>query len=111
MDEFDKKIYYLKGLLDGLSLGDESGKNIKKVMHSFIDLIEFMHQDIKGLKDKVSALELDMEEEKFVSEFEIRLSNIKQVICPKCGYVFFYNEEDQEEDFLECPGCGEFISL
>jgi len=64
------------------------------------------------LEEDMSRLEEGLGEE-WEEEYEDDEDlDYPSVTCPECGYVFFYDpEEYEEEEELQCPECGFLMDL
>lgn len=119
-----ERVAYLKGLCEGLNLGDDSKE--AKLFGAIIDVLEdvaleleddaarldVLDEDLANVEDVVYDLDdddwddedWDDEEDDGVYEFE----------CPNCHETVFFDEsifEDDEDFELECPACGAKLDL
>lgn len=99
---------YLKGLIDGLEL-DENSKETK-VFKAIVDVLENMVEDIDDLGE-----ELDLVEEQ-IDEIDDDLSAVEEELfddecfgCEGCDGDYDDDMEEYEEYEIECPSCGEVI--
>lgn len=125
-----EKIAYLKGLLDGLEVTDESQKKIYAAMVEALDSIAHevveqseMVEEVRDLYDELSddldQLDEDLEslEDDFYDvmggegqeEDETEFDEIyESVTCPKCSHIFYFEPGSyEEEEMIQCPACGE----
>jgi len=123
-----EKIAYLKGLLDGLEVADETQKKVYAAIAESLDAlaleltdnldrIEELGEMYEELSDDYSQLDEDLEalEEDFAlfmgEEYEDEPEfdeTYESVVCPACSHVFYYEPEAYEEgEKLQCPACGE----
>ncbi|HCA41188.1 MAG TPA: hypothetical protein DEP01_06720 [Aminobacterium sp.] len=132
-----EKIAFLKGLLAGLNMKDETTVKAFQAVTEALDalaeeieehgdLIEEQQDLYEELADDWALLDEDLDklersfaeivgedfeggEEEEESDFD---ETYESVSCPKCGHVFYYQPEMYEEDEpLQCPNCGESFAL
>ena len=114
---------YLKGLLDGLDF-DENKKETK-MFKAIIEVLENMNSDLDDVyeeleyqTDTIEAIDEDLAEleedfyddddddwdyEDDFEEFEIE--------CPNCGEIITVDEDTVLEGGIECPNCGENLEF
>ncbi|MBE6816805.1 MAG: hypothetical protein E7520_03790 [Ruminococcaceae bacterium] len=112
---------YLKGLIDGLDL-DENKKETK-VFKAILDVLENLsedvdcvYDDIEDICDELDAVSEDLSDledcvyddddddwDDFDEEYEIE--------CPNCGEIISVDEETVMEGGIECPNCGETLEF
>ena len=106
--------------LEALSLDiaeqEEMINDQRELYEDLADDCALLDEDLDTLEKKVAELtdedddfdsddEPDYEQELNEGDFD---ESYVSVTCPKCGYVFYYQQDEYEEDEpLECPGCGE----
>jgi rubrerythrin len=128
-----EKIAYLKGLLDGLEIVDETQRKVYAAMVEALDsvarevveqteMVEEMRDLYDELSDDLDQLDEDLEtlEDDFYDvvgdeiseEDESEFDEIyDSVVCPKCGHVFYFEPGSYDADeMLQCPACGEKIA-
>ncbi len=133
-----KKAEYLKGLADGLELGDSKQE---KLLKAIVELLTEMAEDVEDYADKTAEIEEYCEEldEDLGSVEEYLYQTLNEenscdcgcdcdddcdcdccddeeddeysAICPICNEEFFLDDEDFEAEFIECPYCGEKVTL
>ena len=115
---------YLKGLIDGLDIQDEKQK---KVINAIVDVLdclseefdevyeelEFQGEILDALDEDLAELEEDYydedddddwDDDEDFEEFEIE--------CPNCGEIISVDEETvMEGETIECPNCGETLEF
>ena len=102
MEEIKEQVAYLKGLAEGLNVGEGAeGKLIVKmldVLDNIADALEDLDDEIEDLEEYVEAIDEDLSDlEELLDEDE----------CD-CGC----DCEDEPEYFeVECPSCGETVSF
>ena len=102
MEEIKEQVAYLKGLAEGLNVGEGAeGKLIVKmldVLDNIADALEDLDDEIEDLEEYVEAIDADLSDlEELLDEDE----------CD-CGCAC----EDEPEYFeVECPSCGETVSF
>ena len=113
---------YLKGLLDGLDF-DENKKETK-MFKAIIEVLENMNADLDDVyeeleyqTDTIEAIDEDLAEleedyygdddewddDEDFEEFEIE--------CPNCGEIISVDEDTVFEGGIECPNCGETLEF
>jgi len=125
-----ERIAYLEGLLEGLKVEDE---DTRRVYEAIVEALRALSSEIEEheeilteqqeflgeLADYCEELEEDMSrlEDELGEEWEEDYEDDEDldypsVTCPECGYVFFYDPEEYEEDEqLQCPECGFLMDL
>ena len=120
----NESLGYLKGLFDGL--GFDEDKKDTKMFKAIIEVLENMNADLDDVyeeleyqTDTIEAIDEDLAEleedyygddeddwdeddEDFV-EFEIE--------CPNCGEIISVDEDTVFEGGIECPNCGENLEF
>ncbi|MBR3149019.1 MAG: zinc ribbon domain-containing protein [Eubacterium sp.] len=105
---------YVKGLIDGLELDDS--KKETKVIKALVNALESIAEDIEDIRDDIEMVsddlsdledvvydDDDMEFDGFDEEFEIE--------CPNCGEIISVDEETVMEGGIDCPNCGEKLEF
>ncbi len=114
---------YLKGLIEGLDLGDN--KKETKVFSAIVDVLSNLVEDIDDmtdgvemLADQVDAVDEDLADlEEYVydecdcddccdddeEEFEVE--------CPLCNTPFTVDAETALNGSVPCPNCGEMLEF
>lgn len=122
--ELTEKVAYLKGLVEGLGIGDDTkeGKAIKAIVDILDDMalsisdvedgIEMLSEQVEGIDEDLEELiddiyEEDDEDEDF-DEFD---GELYEVTCPRCGDTICVNEDMLDEGEIDCPGCGETLEF
>ena len=116
-----EKVAYLKGLADGMGLGD--GKN-EKLLKAIIDTLEEMaytvddiNADLDEIALQVDAVDedlADLEEYVYEDDYDDDYDSDEEfydVQCPSCGEVICIDEEILEEGGITCPNCGELLEF
>lgn len=114
-----EKVAYLKGLADGMELGE--GKN-EKLLKAIIDTLEEMaytvddiNADLDEIALQVDAVDEDLADlEEYVYEDDYDYDSDEEfydVQCPSCGEVICIDEEILEEGCITCPNCGELLEF
>ena len=117
-----EKVAYLKGLMEGMELKDDSKETkilryISEILEDMAAETEEMQGDIADINDYMEAMDEDLttvEEELFdiddEDEDEEEEMDGYELTCPHCDNVIVF-EEEPEGDTVTCPSCGEEISL
>jgi predicted RNA-binding Zn-ribbon protein involved in translation (DUF1610 family) len=118
MTILSEKMAYLKGMAEGLEVGDNSkeGKllvEIIKVIDEICFTIDDVEEQIEEVAEYVEAIDeslTDIEEDLYEGEDEELYDSFE---CPDCGEeILVFEDEFLDDDFLEiqCPNCGsEFV--
>jgi ribosomal protein S27E len=123
-----EKVAYLRGLAEGLSIGDETKEG--KLFRVVIDVLEDialeledmseneldLGEEIDQISDDLALLEeevygeccCDDEDEDDEDEDEAVFYTVR---CDACGNVITIDEDVLALGTLSCPGCGEPIEL
>ena len=116
--KLSEKAAYLKGLADGLNIGEETPND--KLLTKLLDLVSEMAGTIELLEDRCDELtdyadELDsdlgdVEEYLFSDDEEYDEDDYDdeayEVTCPSCGEVICFDSSCDPEELI-CPACGE----
>ena len=122
--ETSESLGYLKGLIDGLDL--DANKKETKVIKPIVDVLENLATDVddmtEGLElvgEQIDAVDEDLADlEEFVyddddcdcdccdddcEEYEVE--------CPNCGETITVDEDTVMQGKFECPNCGEVLEF
>ncbi len=123
--ETTESLGYLKGLLDGMDLDDS--KKETKIYKAVISVLENLCEDVNDitegmelLADQIDAVDEDLADvEDYVydddcdcdcdccddecEEFEVE--------CPSCGEEITVDEDTVMQGKFECPNCGEVLEF
>ncbi|MBS3995442.1 MAG: hypothetical protein KGZ33_06570 [Alkaliphilus sp.] len=131
MNNLYQRVAYLRGMADGMNIGEESkeGKlllNLLDVLEDFADAISDINDDVKDLDEYVETLdedladvedelfgELDDDDDDDDDEEVIDDIDFVEIECPSCGEVIYLDEDlvDDEENEVICPNCHEKLYL
>lgn len=123
-----ERVAYLRGLAEGMEVGDESkeGKlllNIIDILEDFADAIDELNEEVTDLDEYVETLDedlADVEDELFGEldddddEEDDEDIDFIEVECPNCSEVIYLDEDlvyDEEESEVICPSCHEKIHI
>ena len=114
-----EKVSYIKGLADGLELGDDKQSKVIKAIIDVLDDIacdvESIEEDLAELSEQIDAVDEDLaevedliyEDDDFedcdVDDYE---DDLFEVTCPKCNDIIYLDSEMLEEEGIDCPNCG-----
>ena len=118
-----EKVAYLKGLLAGLDLKEDSKES--KLFHAILDTLDEMAMAITDLEENQGEIE------ELVSIIDEDLGNLEEdyydlndddddfddedeyyeVVCPTCGETICLDEEMLDEGEMVCPNCGENLEF
>ncbi len=117
MSYLNEKVAYVKGLFDGMNI-DES-TNEGKLFKSMIEVLNDIASEIddideiqESLCDQVDVIDEDLAElEKDFYDEEEEYDNI--IECPHCGEEFEIDEDmiNEETESIECPKCHEKLEV
>lgn len=123
MENFLKKVAYLKGYADGLDINErtDEGKLFKKMIDVIdemadaiadlgaqqdvlIDQVEAIDEDLSELEDDYYGEEDDDDEQDDLDYFEIE--------CPNCKETVYIDDDFLDDDSpIVCPNCNQEIEL
>ena len=111
-----EKVSYLKGLMEGLSL-DENSKEAK-LFNAILEVLDDMALTVTELEYSMAEMEelvdiMDedlgaVEEDLYGDEDD---EDYYEVECPTCGEVICMDDELAETGEVVCPVCGEEIEF
>lgn len=106
--ETTESLGYLKGLLDGLDLDDN--KKETKVFRAIVDVLSNLAEDVDDMTDGMELLakQIDAVDED-LAEVEDYLSE-EDYDCD-CDDCCDCDDDDDQEFEVECPCCGEEITV
>ena len=94
---------YLKGLIDGLDL-DENSKETK-VFKAILDVLENLSEEFDEVYD-----ELELQGET-IDAIDEDLAELEEDFYDDDDDDDYWDDEDFEDFEVECPNCGEIISV
>ncbi len=114
-----EKVAYLKGLMKGMDIGEES--NEAKLFSAVSDILNEMAEEVEKLQtttreltgrvDEIDDDLADVEEEVYGSEEPDEEDDEEdewyEITCPACGETFRVDEETLMEGGITCPACDE----
>lgn len=119
-----EKVAYLKGLAEGLELDEKSKET--KVFKTIFDILEDLALTVTDIdevlelvEEHLDAVDEDLDElESYVYEDyddydddEEYEDGLYELECPACSESFCIDDEMLDEEFIECPACGEKLEL
>ncbi len=134
-----EKSAYLKGLMDGLKLDQETNEG--KMIAGIVDLLQDMASTVSDLEENAIAVSDELDEieddldaiEEFLMEeddddedyedddfgfadddgedFDYDEDVIYDVTCPNCGEELHLDEETILKDSIHCPKCNELLEF
>ena len=115
---------YLKGLIDGLDVKNESEAKIYKAI---IEVIENIVDDIDDIYEEIDSVEEQVDEiDEALADVEAYLDDDcdcdcdcdceddcceYELECPACGEKIVVDECTIEEGGIDCPSCGEYLEF
>jgi len=127
MKELRKKVAYLRGLMDGMELDDQSKetrilKEMIDVMGKMAEAIENLQEDYEDLEEYLESIDEDLydleddvydyEDDEDEDDEDEDEENCIEVDCPKCHEIVCFdagvlNDEDVVE--VTCPNCDTVV--
>lgn len=113
MDNIEKSIIYLRGLIEGSGYDEDTKEG--KIFNSIADVLDTMGDEINILSSRGRYCE-DMIEEILDDELEdldeyedeFDEDDFVEIECPNChDVVLFDNETYNSKDDLICPNCSQ----
>lgn len=129
MHQIKERMAYLKGLAEGLNVGQNSAEGrvlvgIMDVMNEMITSLDRLHMLQEQLEGYIEAVDDDLTdlENEFFDEYDEDLEldddevdtaiEYMEMTCPNCGETVFVDEEVFENDEIVevlCPECNETV--
>lgn len=115
MDNIERSIVYLRGLIDGCGYDDDTQEG--RIFNAMADVLENLADEVQILSSRGRYCE-DMIEEILDEELEyiddmdeeFDDDDFVEVECPNCNEtVLFDSETYDNSDTLICPGCNATI--
>ncbi|MBQ7187315.1 MAG: hypothetical protein IJR91_06755 [Ruminococcus sp.] len=122
--ELTNKAAYLRGLMDGLDIDENSkeGKVFKAMadllkemaetiedlaveVDETVELVDTLDQDLGDVEEIVYDLDDDDDEDDDFEDCEY------ECVCPTCGDTIMLDESIVEEGSIDCPNCGEKLEF
>lgn len=119
--EISEKISYLKGLIDGLGIDEDSNEG--RVFAAIIDVLDEVAASFEDVADDIDAVDSR------VDEIDEDLGNLEEEFygecdecddcdgyyleaeCPACGAVLALPDDTETDDEIVCPECGEHFEV
>ncbi len=116
----NEKVQYIKGLAEGMELGDsKESKLILKMLEVLEDIaleIEDIEDACSDMAEQIDAVDEDLAdvEEEFYGDCDCDDccddcdddDCCYEVECPNCNDVIYLDEDMIEEGGIKCPNCG-----
>lgn len=126
-----EKTSYVKGLAEGLSLGDSAQDKLIKALIDLVDdmaveitdlqeELDSLYDELDEVEEQVDAVDEDLEElEEFVYDFDEDIDGFDDedyedcfdITCPSCGEEFSVDEETLIDGSVNCPKCNELLTF
>lgn len=123
MDSIISKVSYLSGLVDGLSIDENTkeGKVLIEIVNVLKDMAQEMLQVSEAQKDIQESIDdldediSDLQDYFYDSDYELchdEGNNFIQIECPSCGDTIYIDKDivNQEEE-ISCPSCHNKMPL
>lgn len=115
-----ERVSYIKGLAEGLELGDSKQEKLIKEIIGILDDVALAIEDIDNtcaeIGEQVDAVDEDLAavEDYLLDEDECEEDcdccdcedECYEIQCPACNETLYLDEEMLEEDGITCPNCG-----
>jgi phage FluMu protein Com len=130
MKELNERVSYLRGLADGLDVGNDTKegrllKEMLEVMGQFAEAIDDLEMAQSELEDYVESINEDLndledevyEEEEDLDECDCGCDEMDEFVdveCPKCHEIVCFEADIlEDEDCIEvtCPNCNEVVFI
>lgn len=121
MGQIKEKVSYIQGLIDGLSLSEESkeGKVIAAIVEALGEIAEAVEaneetigeldESVDELYDAVDSLENELAEDEDEDEDD-EDDDFLEIVCPHCNEsIYFDHDMLESEEELICPNCNKPI--
>lgn len=115
---------YLKGLIDGLDLDENSKEtkvfkaildvleNLSEEFDEVYDELEFQGETIDAIDEDLAELEEDFYDDDDDDYWDDEDFEDFEVECPNCGEIISVDEDTVlSGDSIECPNCGEELEF
>ncbi len=124
MGYLSERISYIRGLADGLELGEDSKE--AKVISAMIELLDDMAFSVEELEEQQDLINDDLDEmDEIVGELEDYVygedcdcgccddMEFEDVTCPSCGAEIELDDDMISDDcsYFICPSCHEKIDI
>lgn len=124
MGYLSERISYIRGLADGLELGEDSKE--AKVISAMIELLDDMAFSVEELEEQQDLINDDLDEmDEIVGELEDYVygedcdcdhcddMEFEEVTCPSCGAEIELDDDMISDDcsYFICPSCHEKIDI
>ena len=122
MGYLSERISYIRGLADGLELGEDSKE--AKVISAMIELLDDMAFSVEELEEQQELINGDLDEmDEIVGELEDYVygdecdccndMEFDDVTCPSCGAEIELDDDMISDDctYFTCPACHEKIDI
>ena len=119
MDNLKEKVAYLKGLAQGVQLGDSKEA---RVLGEVLNTLGMMAEAIETLQMNQAEVEeylvsmdedlADLETDVYDDEDEETDAEFLEMSCPNCSEELYFDQlllDDDEVTELVCPSCGQVI--
>ena len=122
--ETTESLGYLKGLLDGMELDDN--KKETKIYKAIIDVLENLTEDVEDITEgmEILAEQIDSVDEDLAAVEEVVYDDDfdcdcccddeceeYEIECPACGEIITVDEDTVLQGSIVCPNCGETLEF
>ncbi len=119
-----EKVAYIKGLAEGLELGDSKEDKLLKaivdVLEKVADNMTDVEDDIIELGEQIDEVDEDLaaledwvydDDDEDEDDDEEEDDEFYEVTCPSCNDTFCLDEETILDGGIDCPNCGETLEF
>ena len=129
-----EKVAYLKGLADGMELGNSKDDKLLKAiidtLEEMADTVDAIDEDLDVFSEQLDAVDEDLGElENFVYDDDCCCDDyddcdddccccgcddddeLYDVQCPSCGEIITVDGDIIDEGSVDCPNCGEKLEF
>ena len=115
MSSIGERVAYLNGLMEGLSIGEDTPE--QKMLVKIVEVLEDMAEAIDELDDAIVEVDdrvMDMDEDLSLVEDllfdeledeDYEEDDFLEIVCPNCQETIYFDRDAMIEDELICPNC------
>jgi len=127
MSSIGKRVTYLKGLAEGLNLGNDTREQkllgvIIEILGEISTELEELQEDVTALNEDMDVLVEDMQEledmcfedetgDESCCSHDHKQHQFYAVKCPSCQSEITIDEDVLDTGAIDCPNCGEHLEL
>jgi hypothetical protein len=121
MDTIKERVSYLRGLSDGLGIGQDTKEGklltaIVEILGEMAEEIELLNEGQEELDEYVNAIDEDLsavEDDFYVEDEDDEEDGYVEVECPNCHETVYLDEDmfNEEDEEILCPNCNEPLPI